>query len=273
MTKENKNPNAVVPEGEGEPITPAAVVTPPVVTPDPEPNPAEVPPAVPETPPAPAPEPNDDNPMVPRGRLNEEIRKRHELEERIKALESTPKPSAVLPPTAPQKDNLDILAEQMSEEAGQDDFGNPMLSVKAAKVVLLTQARIQHATTAGARLDANVAEYVKKNPNAAPYADKIRAELSTLEPGVKDNPINVERKFKELRGSDVDRLVAEAEERGRLKAIEHKKIITQASGERPGSLPDGKTAGDMLNSEEKAFADKHKMSYEDYYKNKSSKRV
>jgi hypothetical protein len=38
-------------------------------------------------------------------------------------------------------------------------------------------------------------------------------------------------------------------------------------------LADGKSGGDMLTAEEKKFADKHKISYEDYYKSKGNKRV
>jgi hypothetical protein len=213
--------------------------------------------------------------MVPRTRLNEEITKRRELEERIRAFENNP-PAPIAPvpqPPEPAKSEIDTLAEQMSAEAGQDEFGNNHLSVQAAKVQLQTMARIQYAQTSGSRLELNVSEFIKKNPSAAIYAEKIKLELSKLPVGVKDNPINVERKFKELRGEDTDRLIAEAEERGKKKALEQKRIVGEAAGETPSGIPDGKSASDMLTADERHFADKNKISHEDYFKSKGNKRV
>lgn len=273
MPNEKPGVNTVVPESPAAPEPEKPVVAAPEA-----PVAGDVTPETPQTPEAPvaAPEtPDDKNPMIPRGRLNEEIAKRHELEERLKALEDarTAPPAVPQAPVTPQRDEIDSLAEQMSAEAGKDEFGNDILPVKAAKVVVLNQLKFTHAATAGTRLERNVAEYVKQNPVAAPYADKIIAGLTKLEPGVKDNPANVVRMFKEIRADDIDKLVLEAEERGRKKALEQKKIVAQAAGETPSGLPDGKTAGDMLSVAEKQFADNHKISYDDYYKAKGNKRV
>ena len=194
---------------------------------------------------------------------------KRQLEEKNSHVPAAPVSSNV----PPVKDELEILAEQMSAEAGDDEYGNKALSVKAAKVVVMHQLQAQYASTVGIRIDSNVAEFVKKNPTAAIYADKIKLELSKLEPGVKDNPINVGRKFKELRGDDADRLIAEAFEQGKKKALEQKKIVSHAAGETPNGLPDGKSAEDMLSADEKHYANKNKISYEDYFKAKGNKRV
>ena len=194
---------------------------------------------------------------------------KRQLEERNSTVPVIPVPSTV----PPVRDEIEILAEQMSEEAGDDEFGYKILPVRAAKVVVMNQLRIQHASTAGTRLESNVNEFIKKNPTASFYAEQIKLELSKLEPGVKDNPTNVERKFLEIRGKDTDRLIAEAEERGKKKALEQKRIVSQAAGEKPSGLPEGKSAEDMLSAEEKNYATKNKISYDDYYKAKGNKRV
>ncbi len=220
-------------------------------------------------------DPEDKNPFVPRGRLNEEISKRRELEAKIAELENArnSQPPAVFPQNQQtQKNEIDIMAEQMSQEAGQDEFGNPYLPVNAAKVVVINQLKINHAATAGTKLNENVNEFVKNNPRASKYADRIKQELSKMAPGVKDNPLNVQRMYKELLGADMEVIEREAEERGKTKAMEQKRIISNASGEKPSGIPEGKTAEDVLTEAEKAEARKSKISYENYYKAKTNGR-
>ena len=161
----------------------------------------------------------------------------------------------------------------MSEEAGKDEWGNSKLPVEAARVIARTQLRFMHASSATSKVAQNVDEFVKQNPKAAKYAETIKANLSKLPVGVKDNPENVKRMFKELAFDDMEAEIKASEERGYSRGLEQKKIVSEAKGDSAKGMDNTKSAEEQLSAEERTECVKNKISFEDYLKAKGSKSI
>lgn len=239
--------------------------------------PAATPPAAGVTPPAGTPAaPVDDGKgeFVPRTRLNEVLQKQHEAEERAKIAEERLAAPPVSP--VPPANQIDQMAEQISLESGFDEFGNRLVSPAHAKASILISARLGAAATSGLRMKQNIDSFIRVNPKAAPYAVQIETELSKLEPGVKDNPENVARKYREIVGdpTNIEKIEKEAFERGKQVALENKRIVSGAIGETPSAeIPAGKTAEEMLTADQREYAAKYKIPYATYYERLHSRRV
>ena len=240
--------------------------TPPAQAPETTPAaPAETPP-VPEVPastPPPADDPNA--PTIPRARLNEVLSEKKALEEEIARLKNPVNPpNPVMPPINSQEQAINMLAEEMVNDAGKDEFETPRLTLEVAKAHIKMQLRLNAVSQSESIMERNINALVGKNANAAKYADRIRESLSKLPAGVKDNPENVMRKYHELRGQDLDQVEREAEQRGAKKAEEQKRIVAGAISPQPAGVGTVIAADGQLTDIEKKIARKMGVSEADY---------
>lgn len=200
---------------------------------------------------------------IPRARLNEELEKRHALEEEVRTL----KEQAGRVSTPEKKENIyEVgIAKLKAKGYDQDDI-DTILNIADT----ITQTRLSQTQESTGEIIRNltVDKITKDNAIAKKYEKELQ-DLTKKIPSKYLNPQLIEMKCYEFLGRKMSNgdALKEAEMKGKKKAVEQKKIVTKAGAEGAG-VPSGKVKKPILSDAEKSVARKMGISEEDYLKHK-----
>lgn len=218
-------------------------------------------------------DPVDDinEPKIPRYRLNEEIGKRKELENRLKQLETQIEQSR----TVSNQQEIAELDKELEDIANESS-----MSKETLKKMLRLQDRInstrliqKDSSDSMVLAEYNIEKFISTKPKAEKFKEEIKQRMLALTPELRKNPNTVGEIYRYLIGAEADKMEAEAEKRGMQKATQQKKIISSVSND-SGTINGnaGKSENYNLTDEEKNIARQYNMTEKEYADYKKLKR-
>jgi len=229
-------------------------------------------------------------PKIPRERLNEEIEKRHQLEEQMKFYKQQAETMQTQQQQVPQLTRQQAL-DQLRKQYGLDERdleGNPKYDDKMIDAMVGISSAMANAQTQ--RLSTKMNDYqleiqkmsFRNNPLYKKYEKEVEARLAKATPESKADPLIVSRVFREVVGNKA--ITGEYQKDVRQEVIKEmdgkKKVITKKRVEESSGVNFGPTeaqltenqkklvdAGLMSEKEAKSFTENLKVQIDDTEKN------
>jgi hypothetical protein len=216
--------------------------------------------------------------MIPKGRLNEEIEKRRQLEERLTMMQSQMNlmnQNMQTRQAEPKVDDTDKIVQELAEEFGWDNdtakrYYNKNKEI-ARREFAGQFAEIQ-TQQSGLMSKLAVKEVLDEMPRAKKYEADIVKRLNSIrgDPRLKFDKEVIKDVTRLVLGEKWEEMEKEAEERGRRSATEERKIVKGTGYETPSSgKPKAKVA---LTEKEREIAEKQGISEDEFAKYKSMKK-
>lgn len=209
---------------------------------------------------------------IPRWRLNEELDRRHSAETRVKELEQRLNQMESQVGITRESESLEKELDTLAEETTLPKDSLKKLFQLQNKIVNFQIAKKDESDSV-VLAKTNVRHFVSLNPKAVQYEAEIEKRLMNLAPHLRSDPETVPEIYRYIRGADIERIEREAEERGKRKGLENKKIVSRGTKESGTvSSEESHSKKIVLTEDEKRVAEQYEMTEEEYANYKAKKR-